>query len=941
MNRSRGSRLRKFSAVRLLALTGVAATGLLLPAQGFAQAQSSAQAATYDFDIPAQSLSVSLNQVAARANIQVLYSGDDTRGINVSALSGRMTVDEAMGRLLSGTGYTYRYMQPGVITLQRASAQGNDGERVLGAVRVEGAQGYGLPGATSVNGVNGSRDVTATEGTRSYTSNALTIGSKMAESIKDVPMSVSVLTRQQMTDQNVTDFRTAMERLPGVISNLGTSSNNTPSFYSRGFEITTVQIDGGAGLTYKSQYANKQYYQPIMDMSLYDHVEIVRGAEGTFTGYGNPGGVVNLVRKKPLDHAQLLIEGQLGSYNMHRVSVDLTGPLAFGGALRGRLIATHQDNDFFYDVVHNNQNIIAGTLELDVTPTTLLSVGATHTQQKAGLWYSGLMRRVDGTSPDYPRSTCLCVPWANTNTQNNEIFGQIEQKLGSDWTLKFKSTYQRQTADNRGVNIFGGTTPGVDPWGQFGTTYLTTPQIGYSKTRSWLNEFTVDGSFRLFGQVQKITVGGNYSQTNPSGSITYNLNGFYSPYPGALHVDPTSFNPYNPAYAFPGIQGPSVEILDDTFTNMTAFARVNLEPLPRLHLITSVNYTRFVYRQNELLYCPPFWVSFNLGGCVVPYEPIPNTNEFGQHKRITGSDVSWPPRVSLSYDLRKNLSIYATYADIYLDQSAFFTREGNPLTPVRGVNFEGGAKWAPNDAKLNVTLSGYYIRQQNFAQQFCHTQAQANAPGWVDNGSGICTSSPTGGTTQNLVNPGECCFIQNPNRKNISYGVDFEISGELARNWQVAASYTFNRNFYSPKRSDGVGGVDYLLSFSPPQLFKIWTSYAFLEGSALRGLTVNMGVQGQTMTRVVDGYCSKPQDLDGDGYMDCDYENDYKIAYFSDPGHVIASLGGSYRFNENVLIQLNIENLFDKKYFATVGGIASGNWYGSPRNVAVTLRGKW
>jgi outer-membrane receptor for ferric coprogen and ferric-rhodotorulic acid len=920
----------------LALICAISGGAVALPASAWAQAEEQR-----DFSIAAGDLATALQQFSAQTGVQLVYSSDLVAGKRTGGVNGRLSRADALAAVLAGTGLTARLNGNSATITPIGDAVAGDGERVLGAVRIEGANGQGLAGATSVNGINGSRDVTATEGTRSYTSNALTIGSKMAESIKDVPMSVSVLTRQQMTDQNVTDFRTAMERLPGVISNLSSATNNQPSFYSRGFEITTVQIDGGAGLTYKSQYGNRQYYQPIMDMSLYDHVEIVRGAEGTFTGYGNPGGVVNLVRKKPLDHVQLLVEGQLGSFNMHRASVDLTGPIGFNGALRGRVIATHQDNDFFYDVVHNNQNVIAGTLELDVTPTTLLSVGATHTDQKSGLWNGGLMRRVDGTTPDYPRSTCLCLPWAHTKTNNNEVFGQIEQKISSAWNLKFKTTYQRQTADNIYAYVIGAITPDVDPLGPQGTTGLLVINPRSDRTRSLLSELTIDGSFNLFGRKQKIIVGANYSRMRPNGSGEGYANQFPTGNNNVYRVDPTNFDPYNPAYAYPGVAGPLTEILDDTFSNTTMFLRFNLEPLARLHLIAGINYTRFVYKKNELLYCIPVFVAYNIFGCTDNFAPIPRTDEFGQHTRLSGSDVSWPPRASLSYDLRHDLSVYATYSDIYIDQSSLLTKDRNPLLPVKGMNLEGGAKWAPRDGRLNVTFSGYYINQKNFAQSFCHTQQQEDAPNWVDDGSGICTDRPTGGTTTNLVSTETCCYIQDPNQKNISYGVDFEVSGEVARNWQVAASYTFNRNFFSPRRSDGLSRKAPLLTFSPPHLFKVWTSYRFNDGSMLQGLTLNAGAQGQTATRVVDGYCQNPRDTDGDGNIDCDYENDYKTAYFSDPGHIVVSLGGIYEFNKNLSLQLNIENLLDKKYFATISGLRGGNWYGAPRNVAVTLRGKF
>ncbi len=85
-----------------------------------------------------------------------------------------------------------------------------------------------------------------------------------------------------------------------------------PTFYSRGFAIERLQIDGGAPMDigHPTSYG----LIPQIDMAEYDHAEVLRGADGLFNGYGDPGGVINLARKRPLDHSQLVVEGQYGSW---------------------------------------------------------------------------------------------------------------------------------------------------------------------------------------------------------------------------------------------------------------------------------------------------------------------------------------------------------------------------------------------------------------------------------------------------------------------------------------------------------------------------------------------------------------------------------------------------------------------------------------------------
>jgi outer-membrane receptor for ferric coprogen and ferric-rhodotorulic acid len=909
-----------------------------------ATAQQTANApAEHDYAIAAGSLDAALSSFIAEGGLSVVYDARLTQGKTTSGVRGRLSPNAALAQLLAGTGLTFRFNGSNAVTLMEAASGGDSGERVLGAVRVEGAQGYGLAGATSVNGINGSRDVTATEGTGSYTTGAMTVGSKAAESIKDVPASVSVLTNAQMQDQNITGIKSAMEKLPGVIAvNNGDTAH--PTFYSRGFQITTFQIDGGAGLRTKGGTGNNDFilnpgggtYVPQMDMSLYDHVEIIRGAAGTFNGFGDPGGVVNLVRKRPLDHAQLQVEGQLGSYELRRVSVDLTGAIAFGGALRGRLIATHQDNNFFYDVIHQDKNLISATLEYDLTPTTLVSVGGSYDRQKGGMWNVGLVRFIDGTALPLPRSACLCLPWARFDTKTAEGFAQVEQQVGSKWNLKYKITYQKQIQDSVSPYIDGAASRNSS----IPTTFITYRDASHSQPRRWLQDLTLDGGFRLFGLEQKIVVGGNISLIDGKGTKIYATNLF----PGANSsggmqiINPLDYNPYDMRWANPGLGFVRSDSLYDTEKLVGAYIRADVQFVKNLHFLTAINYSSSNFKRRTFRRCTPRHVSLNIGGCTTVGAPWPNPDSLGfQNFTISGArNISWPPSTSFRYDLKKSLSIYATYADIYIDQSAFLTRDNQPLHPITGANFEGGIKWAPNSGKFNMNLSGYYTKQRNFASSDCHYQFMEDDPSWVPDDTPLCSGTEPGiGDTVNQLYG--CCYKDNPTRENISFGADVDVSGQISRNWQISASYNFNKNISRDGSLDIVTGRPKpLISYSPRHLYKLSTSYQFADTSRLRGLDVNFGAQGQSVTFVSDGYCPEtfPDPTQG-----C--RVDFVDVHYTDPGHVIFSLGGSYKVTPNLSLQFNVENLLDKTYFAQVGGINGGNWYGTPRNFTVTLRGKW
>ena len=206
-----------------------------------------------------------------------------------------------------------------------------DGE-AIGTVEVEGAK---------TAGANGSSDVTATEGTHSYTTDAMSVGSKTAQSIRETPQSVTVITQQQRQDQNITNLTQVLTQAAGVEV---TTTNGNAVYYSRGFQITNFQIDGSPiGANPFPSFA-----QPGLATNLaeYDHVEVLRGPDGMFAGNGDPGGTVNLTRKKPLDHTQVIFEGAVGSWNNDR-AIDVSAPVLGTEAVRTRFVVEDQQQDYF------------------------------------------------------------------------------------------------------------------------------------------------------------------------------------------------------------------------------------------------------------------------------------------------------------------------------------------------------------------------------------------------------------------------------------------------------------------------------------------------------------------------------------------------------------------------------------------------------------------
>ncbi len=166
-----------------------------------------------------------------------------------------------------------------------------------------------------------------------YASKDATVAGKTAQPIKEIPNSVSVLTRQQMDDQNVTTIQEALRYVTGVTS--VDYGDGSAYFRARGSQLG-IEFDGVPILS-------GLQYLPQFDLAMYDRVEVLRGAAGTIDGIGEPGGVVNLVRKRPQDQFHVSTETQVDTFGSVRQEVDVTGPLNKDGTVRGRAVLVGSD----------------------------------------------------------------------------------------------------------------------------------------------------------------------------------------------------------------------------------------------------------------------------------------------------------------------------------------------------------------------------------------------------------------------------------------------------------------------------------------------------------------------------------------------------------------------------------------------------------------------
>lgn len=640
------------AALNTLAISVALAFGMAPPA---AHAQAGMQVR---IDIPAQSLNRALLQLGQQTDIQLYYLPETVQGLNAPAVSGTMTPDQALQKLLAGTGIEFRTSGK-TVTLSRPGSSSSVAQ--LPEVTVIGAPATGA----------------TTEGSGSYAANAVTMFGN-AQSLKDIPSSVSVLTRQQMDDQNITTINNAMLYTTGVssIGYAGTMGAGTRAYYNaRGFPVD-VLLDGQSivsGIQWLSQF----------DMAMYDRVETFRGPAGLLDGQGSFGGSVNLVRKMPTDTFQIKSETSIGSWANYRQMVDVSGPLNKEGTLRGRVVGVASKGNSYLDGERSREGMGYAVLEYDIDPRTTVSLSAGYQTAPVyrfdfGVGYDSANHLVIG-----PRgwSQNFGPDWNRSYTTIKEANATLKHRFDNGWNAQATVLSHEYDA-------------------YYKYAYTNTPVAGtntaayYGQRQDvkddWLGvDAHVSGPVTVLGRKNDVLLGASYASYNYKFlSASQNI--------GTYDI----FSPRIPEPDLPYTSGTRTRI-----EQYSLYGQVHAHLTDKFSLVLGGRDVFFRERTRTTLPTDTSW----------------NT--------VAKQNGKFVPYGGLIYALTPQISAYTSYSKIFSAQTSS-TYSGAAIQPFTGEQYEVGLKGGFLDNRLNATIAAFRINGDHLA-----VSDQTHAGYYVDSGA--------------------------------------------------------------------------------------------------------------------------------------------------------------------------------------------------------------
>lgn len=620
--------MNRTTILRFVALTIASASALSISARAEADEPKS-------INVQAGNLTDALETLARQYGVNVIYTSSELRGVKTRGVSGTLTSQDAVRKLLEGTSLEVKTDPTGavMITLPGKEADAHasldsgslsTSRSTLRLARSEAATTETV--ATTESQTGNSEDATTDD------TNTITVfGRSRSQTQREVPQTVQVFNQNFLADVSAVDISDVVRFVPSSAPQYSQIGWLSDAYSVRGFSVT--EVINGARL-------NTANYP--LDSQFMERVEVLMGPASVLYGSMQPGAVINIVTKKPRDTFHFEGGAEFGSYNHQRYTVDVGGPVS--QRVKVRLNAVYQDRESFLDYWSEQKLTVVPAVAFDLSDRTSLNLEGlyTDTDQPAGGYLGSQARGLltDNPNGDYPRSFYV-------QRADEEGVGRTRTTKGIETTLKHQFTDAFSARAVFAYNRTSRSDQTITGLLQSDLHTLNRLQVGNVSDGDDYSYY-IDATAQFSTGVVKhqLSFGAEYVTSKFDNLQTrYNVNqsDLYAPVYGAvlLLANRTRYLPTV-------MEGES----------RGAFIQDRITIADRLHLIAGTRYAKITSR--------------NTG------------NE------STQSD--WPTMFGAVYDVTDSVSLYTNRSESFIPRSGT-TSDNRVFPPESSIQYEGGAKF--------------------------------------------------------------------------------------------------------------------------------------------------------------------------------------------------------------------------------------------------------
>ncbi len=623
----------------LMALAIAVAAPLASPALFAAE-----QSAPRTYDLPGAPLATTLNQIASQAGIALAIDPALVSGRTSAPVSGHYDGLGALQAALRGTGLQLQQSSVGTYSLVATP----EGTLALPETAINATSSYESAWGTSSG----------------YVATRTAAGTKTDTPIVETPRSMTVITRQQLDDRQVLNLNDALRYTAGVQSSGYGSDSRADWLRIRGFEPT--QFLDGLPLP-KGSFAN-----PKVEPWNLERITVLRGPASSLYGQTPPGGLLDMVSRRPQFESAHQIEAQVGSNEHQQINFDSTGKIDDEGKFLYRVSGVVRDSNSPVDHIPDKRYNIAPSLTWNIDDNTKLTFISQYTRDDTGI--TGQFLPLQGTKLDGPTGKIshhknLGEPdWDFYDRTYYALGYAFEHRLNDTWQFRQNLRYTKSDLSFQAVQV--ATVNSIDADGNVNR------ESGI--VNEDISQFAVDNNFQADFQTGDIShtvlLGLDHQRSNTNYQWLYGMG-----------VPPINVN--RPVYG--------ADLSNVTYFAMQDFQQKTHQTGAYVQDQMSLDNWRLTLGGRE------DWIHT---GAV-----FHNSNDATNTQR----DKAFSGNVGLSYVFDNGITPYFSYTESFQPASGANFNSTESFKPTEGRQYEVGVKYQPVGTDTLLTAAVYDLKQQN------------------------------------------------------------------------------------------------------------------------------------------------------------------------------------------------------------------------------------
>jgi iron complex outermembrane receptor protein len=493
-----------------------------------------------------------------------------------------------------------------------------------------------------------------------YAPSDATTATRTDTPLRDIPQSIQVLPQQVLEDQQVNRLSEALRNVSGV--EVGDSfGSSLDRITIRGFQADVFLEDGFRRGSFSSS--------GISDTEFIERVEVLKGPASVLYGNLEPGGVVNIVPRRPEPDPSYTFRGTVGSFGLFRPSIDLTGPLDDDRRILYRFGALYEGESGFRDYDQNlDRYAIAPSLTWNLSDRTTLDLNLT---------YADTARPFDRGLPvignrvaDVPRDRLFQDPDAISETQEFSVSYRLTHNFNDNWQLRNEFRYlEVDTFDFR-----------LDSW---------TIEDNGILDRRWRSNDDYDEFYSLQTNVVGEFATGSIQHTLLAG-VDFNRStaqGSQRRLPGDPSFFIDIFTLEGDPISRPNLEDMTLVVRNSTRreSNVGFYLQDQVALADNLHLLAGGRFD--IYDLQAV-------------------DSLSNTEREDTVQRFT-------PRIGIVYQPIPEISLYGSYSQAFTPNIFGQTVDGGFLEPELSQQFEIGVRGEFANGRLIANLAAYNLTKRN------------------------------------------------------------------------------------------------------------------------------------------------------------------------------------------------------------------------------------